>query len=140
MKKKFILVLIILACSIALNLVYSGISMLISNYQLSNNEVKAGTLDDYYINGPPEAGAVPDAKTALTISKVVLKNMFGEGIDRSGPFTVRFDEKKDLWIVEGTSNAGLLGMVNILLGAESSPTVIIHKGTGEIVSAYAMCD
>jgi hypothetical protein len=78
--------------------------------------------DESEHNYRPDAGYVPDAKTAMNIAEAVWLPIYGAAVLEKRPWRARLE--KDVWIVEGSLPRAMPG---------SAPIVKISKLTGEIL-------
>lgn len=122
-KKKVVFALILTIIVLCVILI---IGVRIQNGLYSNIKVNDGNLEEYssaldgYI---PENGYVSDAETAVSIAKAVLDSTFFKPI-KGGGYTVEYDKKNEVWIVNNYSIF------------RHSAYVIISKKDGRIISAW----
>lgn len=92
--------------------------------------VESGNLSEYtkYLNkGIPTKGYVPDAITARKLAEAILYSIYGESLNKKKPFIVKFDEKNQVWIVEGQLPQNYDGGI---------PYIIIQKSDGKILAVW----
>lgn len=124
MKKYFasILITIMIICTVACG--YEK-----SEGNRMNNSENNQMFSQYKVPNShlPKDGVVPDKKTAISVADTILSSIYGESIKETEPFNVEFDDKYQVWVINGVLKANKVGGV---------PNIIIQKRDGKIIAVW----
>ena len=76
---------------------------------------------------PDALGFIDSEKTAKEKSEIVWKEIYGESIMERKPYEVSFDDKNQVWLVQGTLPKNWLGGV---------PYILIKKSDGKVLAVW----
>jgi hypothetical protein len=77
----------------------------------------------------PLTGFVPDEKTAISISEILLFRLYGKEILSQKPFKAHLIEDSTIWVVEGTLEAGFKGgVVKMLIQKRDCKVISLSHG------------
>ncbi|MGE5397177.1 MAG: NTF2 fold immunity protein [Chitinophagales bacterium] len=71
--------------------------------------------------------AIPDSKTASNVAEAILKQIYGDTLEDETPFKVTFDDKYQVWLVEGTLAENRVGGV---------AHIILQKKDGKVLAIW----
>ncbi|MDP4153645.1 MAG: NTF2 fold immunity protein [Bacillota bacterium] len=117
-------VIIVLVLIMAVYLIF------IKDISKNSTSYKVGNISDYSIHLDreiPARGYIPDAETARKTADTILHSIYGNEINNEKPFIVRFDEKNQVWIVEGQLPHNQLG---------GTAYIVIRKKDGKVLSVW----
>ena len=77
----------------------------------------------------PQAGYIPDAKTAGTIGSAIIDKMSEESVFRPDSVTVEYDEENRLWLISKNYFYGFFAF-------GPGGVVVIEQDSGKIVKAF----
>lgn len=122
-------------CFLISAVLISGVLFAINMRRNRNNTFESGNIAEYaeYIKDSyiPSDGFVPDSNTAQRIAENILLPIYGKSINNNKPFIVKYDEKSQVWIVEGQLKESLVGSKG-----GGVPYVIIQKSDGKIIAVW----
>ena len=125
MSKRISIVLLVLIIVIFIG----GVCMVIS--QNKTPDVKEFNLNDYqyYIDNFPSeenVGNITDEKDAIKKAEKIWIKLYGESIKKEKPYQLFYDEKNDVWLVQGTLQSNMKGGVaNILIQNETGKVLAV---------------
>ena len=125
MSKRISIVLLVLIIVIFIG----GVCMVI--FQNKTPDVKEFDLNDYqyYIDNFPSeenVGNITDEKDAIKKAEKIWIKLYGESIKKEKPYQLFYDEKNDVWLVQGTLQSNMKGGVaNILIQNETGKVLAV---------------
>lgn len=72
-------------------------------------------------------GEISDEKSAKESAQTLFCEIYGESVKSQRPFTVAFDEKNQVWLIQGTLSENYDG---------GSPHALIKKSDGKVLAVW----
>ena len=125
MKYKKILIFAI----ILIMLFVGGVAMSILNQSVKVGTFDIATYSKYIDRFPSEKvlGPISDRKSAKENAESLFREIYGDSIKSKKPYTVSFDDKSQVWLVQGSLSKNHDGGV---------PHILIRKSDGKVLAVW----
>lgn len=119
----------LLICCVVFILSLVGVAMLIFNPSIKVGHFEIATYSRYIDEFPSEKilGEISNERSAKEKAESLFREIYGDSIKTKKPFTVSFDEKSQVWLVQGTLSKNHDGGV---------PHILIQKSDGKVLAVW----
>lgn len=121
-------ILLIFAIILMMSFV-GGVTMSILSESRKVGTFDIATYSKYIDEFPSEKilGPISDRKTAKEKAESLFREIYGDSVKSKKPYTVSFDEKSQVWLVEGSLPENHDGGV---------PHILIRKSDGKVLAVW----
>jgi hypothetical protein len=119
-------------CFILIFILLGSVIVIITMQNHSKVQIGNFSIDDYesYIQQFPSSltlGEISNEQDAIKYSVQVWNQVYGDAIKDYKPYKVSFDQKSDIWLVEGSLPNNMVGGV---------PYILIQKSSGKVLAIW----